>query len=69
MLPKIIIVVFLLAIVASLFSGLFFLLNDRSDSRRLVRALTLRVALSIGLIAFMALAYLMGWIHPHGLGR
>lgn len=69
MLPKLIIVAFLIAIIVSLFSGLFFLLNDRSDSKRLVRALTLRVALSIGLIAFFVLAYLLGWIHPHGVGQ
>ncbi len=69
MLAKLIIVVFLIAIIASLFSGLFFLLNDSSDSRRLLSALKLRVGLSIGLIAFMVLAYLMGWIHPHGVGQ
>ena len=69
MLAKIIIVLFLVAIVIALFSGLFFLLHDSSDSKRLVNALTLRVALSIGLIAFLAIAYLLGWIHPHGVGR
>jgi len=69
MLPKIIIVLFLIAIVGSLFSGLFFLLNDSSGSRRLVRALTLRVGLSIGLVAFLVVAYLLGWIHPHAVGQ
>lgn len=69
MLPKIVIVLFLIAIVGSLFSGLFFLLNDNSGSRRLVRALTLRVGLSIGLVAFLVVAYLLGWIHPHAVGQ
>lgn len=68
MLAKIIIVLFLIAIVIALFSGLFFLLHDRNDSKRLVNALTLRVALSIGLIAFLVISYLLGWIHPHGVG-
>ncbi|MDR3418428.1 MAG: twin transmembrane helix small protein [Nevskia sp.] len=71
MLVKIIIVAFLVAILASLFSGLYFLLKDpsTSNSRRTVRALTVRVALSITFALFLALAYFMGWIHPHGVGQ
>lgn len=71
MLVRIIIVLFLLAIVASLFSGLFFLLKDPSTSnnRRTVRALTVRVALSIAFALFLVLSYFMGWIHPHGVGQ
>jgi hypothetical protein len=71
MLVKVIIVLFLLAILASLFSGLYFLLKDPStaDNRRTVRALTVRVALSIAFAAFLVLAYFMGWIHPHNVGQ
>lgn len=71
MLVRIIIVAFLLAILASLFSGLFFLLKDpsTSDNRRTVRALTVRVALSIAFALFLVLAYFMGWIHPHAVGQ
>ncbi len=67
LLPKIIIVVLLLAIVATLFSGLFFLMKDDSGKRRMLTALKIRVALSITLIVFLALAYYMEWIVPHGL--
>lgn len=69
MLPKLIIAGLLLAIVASLFSGLFFLIRDSSQSKRTMRALMLRVSLSVTLIAFLLLASAMGWIHPHGVGR
>jgi hypothetical protein len=71
MLVKLIIILFLLGIVASLFSGLYFLLKDPStaDNRRTVRALTIRVALSIALALFLVLSYFMGWIHPHGVGQ
>lgn len=69
MLPKLIIAVLLLAIVVSLFSGLFFLMKDSSRSKRTVRALTLRVSLSVALIVFLLLATKMGWLHPHGIGR
>lgn len=64
---KIAVVVLLLAIVVALFSGMFYLLKDGSDKRRTVRALTWRVGLQLALILFLALAYFMGWIEPHGL--
>ena len=67
MLPKLAIVVFLLAIVAALFTGMYYMLKDPSDKRRTVRALTWRVGLQLALIAFLVLAYALGWIQPHGL--
>lgn len=69
MLPKLIILVLLFAIVVSLFSGLYFMFKDNSQTKRMVNALTVRVALSIALIAFLIIGYLMGWIHPHGVGQ
>jgi hypothetical protein len=67
MLPKLIVVVFLLAIVGVLFSGMVFLVRDPSRSRRTLRSLTWRVALQLLLIGFLVFAYLLGWIRPHGL--
>ena len=49
------IVLMLIATVASLFSGLFFLIKDESNSHRLLIALTVRVslaAITVGLIAW-----------------
>jgi hypothetical protein len=71
MLVRIVILAFLLAIVASLFTGLYFLLKDPSTSNNLrtVRALKVRVGLSIAFALFLVLAYFMGWIHPHGVGQ
>ena len=69
LLPKIILVVLLLAIVASLFSGLFFLMKDDSRQRRTLTALKVRVGLSIALLVFLALAFMNGWLQPHGLGK
>lgn len=62
-----VIIVFLIAIVASLGSGLFFLVRDSSNEKRTVRALTWRIALSLALIVFLIIAFFAGWIHPHGL--
>lgn len=69
MLAKTILVVLLLAIVVSLFSGLFFLMNDDSGKRRALTALKVRVGLSIALLLFLALAFSQGWLVPHGMGR
>jgi hypothetical protein len=67
MLAKVILVVLLLAIVASLFSGLFFLMKDDSRERRVLTALKIRVGLSIALLIFLALAFSQGWLEPHGV--
>lgn len=64
---KAVVVVALLAIVASLFSALLFLVRDRGESSRVVQALTWRIGLSLGLFALLLLAGWMGWLEPHGL--
>ena len=48
-------------IVASLFSALVFVYRDRSASTRALKALALRVGLSIALFAFLMLGYYFGW--------
>lgn len=64
---KVIVVLGLVAVVAALFSALYFLYHDRGHGTRMVRMLGVRVALSASLIAFLVLAYYMGWIAPTGL--
>ena len=54
----------LLAILISLGSGLYYLIKDREGSPRLMKALTIRVALSAVLILFLIVSYSMGWISP-----
>jgi succinate dehydrogenase hydrophobic anchor subunit len=68
MLPKLIVVLFLIAILVALFSGLFYLLRDSSDQKRVLRSLKWRVILQLLLIGFLILAFSQGWIRPHGLG-
>jgi hypothetical protein len=48
-------------IVASLFSALVFVYRDRSGSTRALKALALRVGLSIALFAFLMLGYYFGY--------
>jgi hypothetical protein len=59
---KLVVVVLLLAIVASLGSGLFYLAKDDKNSPRVLNALKIRVALSAILILFLLLSYYMGWM-------
>ena len=64
---KIIIILAFMGIVASLASGLIFLVKDDGDSRRTLRALTWRIGLSVGLFAFLMLLAATGVITPHGV--
>ncbi len=64
---KAIIVVALIAIIASLFSALYYLYQDRGHGTRMIRALALRVALSALLVGFLVVSYRLGWIAPTGL--
>jgi hypothetical protein len=61
------IIVVFLAIVASLGSALFHLVRAQGDSRKLARALTIRVSLSLLLFILLMLAWYAGLIAPHGL--
>ncbi|HEX7964310.1 MAG TPA: twin transmembrane helix small protein [Gammaproteobacteria bacterium] len=67
MLPRLIIVAILLAILASLFSGMYFMLKDRGQSQRNVKALSIRIGLSLLLFALLIAAYFMGWIQPNSV--
>ncbi len=60
---RIVVIVMLLAIIASLFSALLFLFKSGpGSSERMVRALTLRVGLSVTLFIVLMVAYRFGWI-------
>lgn len=69
MYAKVIIVVLLLAILASLMTSMVFMIRDRSDRRRTLTGLKVRVALSISLILFVLLSWQQGWIAPHAMMR
>lgn len=52
----------LVLIVASLGSAIFFMMRDRSGSTRMVKALAIRVGLSMALFLFLMASYYFGWI-------
>ena len=67
MLFKIIILTLLGFILLSLSTALFSMLSDKGQSDRTVKALTVRIALSIGLIILLGIGYQLGLIQPHGV--
>ena len=64
---RIIVAIVFIGIIYSLGSALVYLMRDTGNSRRMVKALTIRIGLSALLFLFVLAAYRMGWIHPTGL--
>ena len=62
---KIIIVGMLILVIFSLFTALYTLVKDKGQSDRTLRALTMRVGLSIGLIVLVYISYKAGLIQPN----
>jgi len=59
----------MLGIVVSLGSALFHLMTDKGDSKKMVKALTVRVGLSVGLFLLLMVAWATGLIQPLGVAR
>lgn len=59
---KIIIILTLIIILGSLFSALFFLAKDKQGGERTVKALTIRIGLSIVLFILLMIGYFTGII-------
>ncbi len=64
---KIIALLFIVLILASLGSALYYLVKDQGKSDRVVKALTLRIGLSMVLFLSLMAAYYFGWIPETGL--
>lgn len=67
MLIKVFIVITLLLIIASLASGMLFLVKDKGQTERTAKALTVRIALSVSLFGLLMLGIFTGHIKPHGI--
>ena len=62
---RILVILFLVFIIASLGSSLFYMYKDRGNSSRMVKALTVRVGLSILLFVLLMFGYRFGLITGH----
>lgn len=65
MLIKLVVVALMLVVLGSLASGLMFMLRDDAGSDRAVKALTLRIGLSVAAFLLLLLGAWMGWIEPN----
>ena len=59
---KLVIIAFLILIVGSLGSALYYLVRDKGASDRTVKALTVRISLSIALFVLLMAGYYFGFI-------
>ncbi|QJR13623.1 twin transmembrane helix small protein [Usitatibacter palustris] len=59
---KIIVIVLLVAVLVSLFAGLFFVYKDKGQSNRAVTALTVRIVLSLLIFAILVGSYWFGLV-------
>jgi cytochrome bd-type quinol oxidase subunit 2 len=66
---RILVAVAMIGIVISLGSALFHLVNDKGDSKKMVRALSVRIGLSVVLFVLLMGAWAVGLIEPHGVRR
>jgi hypothetical protein len=67
MIIRIIIIAMLIMIFASLASALVFLLRDRGSSTRTVKALSVRIGLSLALFLLLMAGFYFGIIPPGGI--
>jgi len=67
MLIKYLVVAVLIAIMISLGSGLYFLLTDKGESKRMVNSLTVRICLSVALFVLLFIGWFFGLIEPNSV--
>jgi len=65
MIFKLLVIALLLSILYALGSALFALVQNDRNSDRMVKALTVRISLSLGLFILLMLGYATGLITPH----
>lgn len=65
---KWLVILCLVAIVVSMASALLYLFRGgEGGSSKMLRALTVRVAISVGLFVFLMVSYKLGWLGSQGL--
>jgi hypothetical protein len=64
---KILVILFLVVILSSLGSALYFLMKDKGQSDRAVKALTIRISLSVILFVLLMAGYYFGLVPRQGL--
>jgi hypothetical protein len=66
---KLLVIVFLAVIVWNLFAALYHMVSKHESDGRMVRALSWRIGLSIGLLVLLSAGHWLGLWKFHGLGQ
>jgi len=64
---KVVVILLLLLAIGSLASGLFFLLRDKGETDRTVKALTWRIGISVTAFLLIMVGWYFGFIPVHGV--
>lgn len=64
---KILVILLLVVILSSLGSALYYLMKDKGQSDRTVKALTIRISLSLALFILLMAGYYFGLVPRQGL--
>ena len=64
---RVLVIAVFIGILASLGSALYQLTRSGGDSKKMIRALAIRVGLSFALFLLLMIAWYAGLIQPHGL--
>lgn len=67
MLFKFLIVALLLVVLVSLGQALFYLISEKGQSDKMLKALTWRIGLSVFIFILLLIGQAVGLIQPHGL--
>ncbi len=67
MLAKLLVIIIFLGILVSLGSGMLFLVKDKGNSDRTVKALSVRIGISVALFGLLFILWWAGVIEPHGI--
>ena len=65
---KALMVIALLAVVVSLGQALFAMASGPQNSGRVLKALTMRISISVALFIGLMVAWKLGWIEPRSFG-
>jgi hypothetical protein len=59
---RLVVIAFIVVILFSLGSALYYMIHDRGTTERTAKALTVRVAVSVALFLMLMMGYHFGWI-------
>ncbi len=65
---KLLILILIGVIIYCLGSAMYYMISSKKNPQRTAKALTWRIALSLGIFCLLIVGALAGWIEPHEIG-